>query len=284
MDLASLAHDLLRACNRFLEARKWKKRERGLRPLERALRKGLQAAFRAHAKRFLQQFAALEGRFPAAASEALLREAIVPADWEAFLYNAGLETFLLFLGPLDEAVRAALLRGGYATMAELAIPGTFSLANPRAVNYMWEHGANLVTKINETTRGYIRTVITKGIDEGWSYNEMARAITDRYEEFAVGRPQLHIRSRAHMIAVTETGNAYEEGSRQVVQRLQDHGLEMEKFWLTSGGPVCEKICLPNNAAGWIPVADVFPSGHDRPLGHPACRCGALYRRIGAGQT
>jgi len=168
----------------------------------------------------------------------------------------------------EEAIRilwgtasAGMLTGAAVSSAALSIGTSFTLENPRAVAYLAEHGADLVADINSTTRDYIRTVIRDGVDSGMSYNEMARAISDRYTEFAVGRPQLHIASRAHGIAVTEAGMAYEAGNR-IDERVSAE-------------------CAANEQQGWIPIKKAFASGHQEPLAHPYCRCTALYQRVGA---
>lgn len=44
----------------------------------------------------------------------------------------------------------------------------------------------------------------------------------------------------------------------------------EKLWVTDGEP-CE-ICDENAIAGWIPMDEEFPSGHDEPDAHPNCKC------------
>ena len=40
-------------------------------------------------------------------------------------------------------------------------------------------------------------------------------------------------------------------------------------------------CDENAAAGWLPLAAAFPSGHQRPLRFPGCRCDLLMRAVGA---
>jgi hypothetical protein len=141
-----------------------------------------------------------------------------------------------------------------------------------------EHGSALIRQINEVTRGNIQTILSEGIREGWSYDRVARAIIQMYSEMAVGRPQQHIDSRAHLIAVTELGNAYEAGSSIVVRDLQDAGLVMQKSWLTVGDERVSDPCRANQGEGWIPFEQAHSSGHQHPLEHPGCRCTELYRR------
>jgi hypothetical protein len=94
----------------------------------------------------------------------------------------------------------------------------------------------------------------------------------------MGMPQQHIDSRAHLVAVTETGNAYAEGQLEVAQELAAAGIEMEKAWITVGDDRVTEGCRENEAAGWIGLDDPFPSGHQRPLRFPGCRCDLLTRR------
>lgn len=107
---------------------------------------------------------------------------------------------------------------------------------------------------------------------------MAREISSRFEEFAVGKPQQHIDSRAHLVAVTETAEAYEEGNRIAAKQIQQQGITMEKFWLTVKDNRVSDGCDENMDAGWIGIDEAFPSGHQRPPRFPGCRCDTLYRR------
>jgi hypothetical protein len=53
---------------------------------------------------------------------------------------------------------------------------------------------------------------------------------------------------------------------------------MEKRWLTVGDDRVSDGCKDNQRAGWIALNDAFPSGDDRPLRFPGCRCVVQYRR------
>lgn len=271
---------LAEALDRFLEAAGRVAQWRVLAPIERACARALATAFRLQGRAFLNNWEPT-------------------GDWEAAFSRAVAETHERFRDALDGAVEAALaagiryVAGAMQPAAESArlqeaepepiavlFGAQFDLANPRAVAYIEQRGAALVAA-HETTREYIRTVIRQGVAEGWSYDRMAKGITERYREFAVGRPQKHIDSRAHGIAVTEARNAYVEGKAIVAQRLQAAGLEMEKRWVTMGDDRVSAICQANGDVGWIPLNDTFPSGHAQPLAHPYCRCGYEVRRVGS---
>ncbi len=278
---------LLSALDEFEEAitrgNQRKRMERLIRPLEIALRKGFreQGSLVARKLRQVKRFFA-EGGDPFKQHDAWMNmqfsEALPPSEFNKIWAEVTLETVKVFSLPIDAAVAKALEYGGLAMIAELGMQMKFDLKNPRAVDYLREYGADLVKGINETTRDMLQTLITQAAEEGWSYKRTAEAIIERFEEFGVGKPQAHIDSRAHLIAVTETGNAYEEGNRIIAKDLQDAGLEMEKYWSTVEDDKVSEDCQENEAAGWIKIDQSFPSGHQRPLRFPGCRCECRYRR------
>jgi len=201
-------------------------------------------------------------------------------NWDAILETALTVGIVDALDELDALVILALRMGADKLFAEQLMMGlTFNLANPRALAYMRAHGAQLITGINQTTRKQIKAVLERGMSEGWSYDKLARELKGRWAEFAVGKPQLHIQSRAHLIAVTEIGEAYEEGSYQAALQLEELGIVMEHSWLTVGDDRVSEGCAENEAVGWIPLAQPFPSGHLHPLRFPGCRCTELTQRV-----
>lgn len=264
--------ELLDACDLFLEASRRQTKDRALRRVERELERALAKAFRAQGRKFAKGFRTLEHLFP-------VQESITPVDWLPLFISAATTTFELFSGPLEDAVAQALETGALAQIADIGVEWSFTLAHPRAVAYLEQYGARRVARINETTRDYLQTVIARGVDEGWSPKKMERAIIERYEEFAVGRPQEHIDSRAHMIAVTETGQAYEDGAAIVANDMQANGIRLEKKWIGPEDDRTSEACLGNMAQGWIPYDEPFSSGDDRPLNHPGCRHTLITRRV-----
>jgi hypothetical protein len=257
--------------------------ERLVSPLALAMRK----AFRWQGGLFVRKLRKIAEKFPVAESnpflalaaklEKPLTEVMTARDWEVLWYEVVDETEDDFIKPIEKTVTAALEIGAKAMAAELGVNINFRLKNPRAKKYLDNYGAKLVKEINETTREYLHTLLADAIGEGWSYKQVAEAIIERFEEFAVGRPQAHIDSRAHLIAVTEMGNAYAEGNLIMARDLQDAGLLMEKSWSTVGDDKVSEGCLENEAAGWIGLDEEFPSGHQRPLRFPGCRCDLLTR-------
>lgn len=270
--------NLLPALDGFLEAASAAQKQRRTRKLERKLEQDMQRAFRRQGVEFVKRL----NRAQRAINEALrLQESVWDGAWVSLFDEAATVTFRMFFTPIQRSARAALQNAAEELIANIAIDYSFNLRNPRATVYLAEHGASLVSSINETTRDYIKTIVRQGADEGWSYTRIAKAISERFEEFAVGKPQAHIESRAHLVAVTEVGNAYEAGNEIVIRDLTDAGLRMEKKWLTLGDDRVSDGCRENEQEGWIPSGVPHVSGDMHPLRFPGCRCTELYRRARA---
>jgi SPP1 gp7 family putative phage head morphogenesis protein len=266
----------LTALDHLLEAFTARRKWRALARIERKLELALQKAFRSQGRAFLSALnhraGVLGGRLQEAAGD------IMPPDWEA-LFAVIASDARLFAMPLQEAIQAALLVGAGHASADFAVEAAFDLSNPRAAAYLEAHAATTVAGINEASRAEIRQIIAAGVRDGQSYDQIARTIRERFEGFGTPAPQQHIRSRAHLVAATEAGDAYEEGNRAVVDDLEAAGLRIEKSWLDVGDGRVDSDCESNAAAGWIPRADTFPSGDQAPTAHPACRCTTLYRLV-----
>lgn len=255
-----------------------------------ALRGKVAAAFVRQGTDFLKRFASLKSLFEASSPKSLMLypypEPVASAgNLELIRYRTVYESVRGDeWGPLwdataeasaqsiEEAIQHhaenALASGMRETVAMVHATGTFDLTNPRAAAYLKSHGAEQVTRINQTTRAQLRTILEQANAEGWSYQTTAREIRNRFNGFAGKSPIGHIRDRAELVAVTEVGNAYEAGAYTVAAGLQDRGLLMEKHWYDAGDARVHPGCLVDTAAGWIPLNNRFPSGVMQPLDHP----------------
>lgn len=262
--------------------------------MEDKLQAAMAKAFRAQGRAFVRELRAVAASYPAGTPVAEswrswvdpdltnLDEAARWGDWVSKFEAAATKTLELFTGPLDGATTSAILLGAKAVLGTIRVAVGFDLKNPRAVAWLKANpAAQRVAGINETTRGYIAALVDRAVEDGANYNELARRISERFEEMAAGRPQDHIDSRAHLIAVTEVGDAYTAGNLMAGQAIEDAGIPMEKAWDTIGDGKVSDGCQENAAAGWLPLGDAFPSGHQRPLRFPGCRCDLLMRAVGA---
>lgn len=270
-------NELAAGLTRFVEVVSVRAKWRQLRRTVSTMEKGIGRAFAVQGRLYRQGTRVLEARRPET-GEWGLREAWTVDDWLTIFDRITSETRTMFFEPIQLGSQAAITMAAQTLIAELAVDTSFLLTNPRAVAYLQQHGYGLISQIDAVTRGNIATIVNNGVAEGWSYDRVAKEISSLYSEMAIGKPQLHIDSRAHLIAVTESGNAYEAGNSIVVADLQDAGLQMEKKWLTVGDDRVSDGCQDNQGQGWIPFAQSFQSGHMQPLRFPGCRCTTLYRR------
>jgi len=269
------------ALTRVIEAAAHRRRDRTTATIERRLVRALRRAWRTQQADVLAALEARRSAFPEdseAAEARRVQEADPEEEWNRLIEDALDKTRSQLIDVLGAAVGAALGAGAESVPAQFSLVGSFTLDNPAAVGYADDYAAELVTKVNQTTRDGIRRLVTEAVADGWSYDRLADAIKSEFEGFHSPKPQQHIRDRATLVAVTEVGNAYEAGTRGMAQQLADAGLAMEKSWLTVGDDRVSEDCQSNADAGWIPIDDTFPSGDDRPLSHPGCRCTVLYRR------
>lgn len=256
---------------------KWK----ASRPIEREATSRVGAVFRRQGRMFVAELSAARGEFTEARRQPLeLREAPGEGRWGRMWERVARRTRADFADRLEWIAREGMAAGFEAVAARLGTDLAFDLQNPRAIEYVREHGADLVTRIDETTRAEIRRIIGNATEKGWSYSRTARAITSRFAEFATASPLKHIASRAELVAVTETAFAYEAGNKLAAGQLRTGlppGLGMKKQWITAGDTrVDEEQCTPNEAEGLIPFDEVHTSGHGEPPAHPGCRCTEAY--------
>lgn len=250
------------------------RRLRALDPYELRLTRDMERAFRSQSRLFLGLLARQRGLASGRVAEG-------PFDWLAEWAEVERLTRRFLEHAYDVTGSAAFLAGARETIDQLGMSISFDLKNPRAVAYLRDHAAEQVTRVNAATRGEIARLVTDGLDRGASTEEIAREIKRKFSEFSTPQPQLHIRNRAHLVAVTETAEAYSAGTQAFAQSMADRGHEIEVAWLTAEDDrVDEVICGPNGDEGWIALGDTFQSGDQRPPGHPACRCSLLTRVAG----
>ena len=159
---------------------------------------------------------------------------------------------------LDDGTTAQdLMRRYYPLIFESAF-GDASLAGvPVAFDLESEHIQELlddlageIKNIAETTRDDIRRLIGKQSEEGWSNEELGRRIREMGE--------INSRSRAVMIARTETGNAY---NRSAILAYREGGVTHVD--VLDGDD--DEPCASANGSRWT-----LDEAEANPLGHPNC--------------
>jgi SPP1 gp7 family putative phage head morphogenesis protein len=121
--------------------------------------------------------------------------------------------------------------------------------------------ADLVTRVTETTKNSIRSLVGRAAAEGWSIERLAKEILDSGAVVS--------KSRARMIAQTETASAYSMGSLLAyAQSKVVEGVE----WLTTIDDLTCPDCKGLNGEIRDLEEKAFSDGSIMPPRHPNCRC------------
>lgn len=163
----------------------------------------------------------------------------------------------------------------------------FNLKNPRTLAELEKSAAQLVRRVNDGTRYYLKRIIVSGVDEGLSspvIAEMIRtgagvndvlnnagfteAVTKRVGQEIAGMSE----ARANSIVNTEVAKAESMGR---LGEWKAMGLS-QKQWIHSGVDDACHICRGNQGLGLVPIDYLYPDvfgGALTPPGHPGvCHC------------
>jgi hypothetical protein len=163
----------------------------------------------------------------------------------------------------SKALTAAMTAGFDVLAAENEAES--EIAQDVVEEYLRDHSlAKLTGDFEPTTVQRLQNALADAYRNGADYEGLLQAVKDEYDGFSS--------VRAGMIAQTEMNNAYNAGRAALADSLDFD----EKSWSCDGPNPC-LICLENQAMGWIPIEDSFPSGDDIPTAHPGCFCSADFR-------
>ena len=180
----------------------------------------------------------------------------------------------------DNPVDAILGTADDATpRAKLRRDTPFSLRNLRAESYIRARGAELVRGVDDVTRQGIQRILVQGAEDGRSYSAVARELKSKFEVLGTPSPLKHIRTRAELIAVTETRMAQTYGKKVVSEELATRGVRMAKRWRDIGDERVSDGCQ-HAVEIWVsyrPVKSFPEGGGDGPPLHPGCRCIMTHR-------
>lgn len=180
---------------------------------------------------------------------------------------------------------AATLGVNVATnqLDSIAIGFDFNLANASAVQQALSQADSLFTQINGTTNTQLQQSIEAWLNAGGTMPQLRREIADFIE---TGKPFSDLvsnlanvvgRSRAELIASTETTRAFAEGNRNAWrQASEETGLTIGREWQTAVDERVCPICLPlHNTEATLNGDFVNPDSgatFSAPPAHPRCRC------------
>lgn len=263
------------ALTRFLEADRATTREKKLARKIRPLQRRIAGHFHKQSDLFLRYLKNIKPIIDANA----VSESISQSDWQSYWQMAAQASFSDFSDDVGEAIFEAMILGGEQFFAmtntdagEFGI--SWNLRNPRAVSYAEQQAAAQVTRINDTTRSYLNSLISNATAEGISYTRLSKMISDKFSEFATGGDN----PRSRRIAVYELGDAYEAGNETAARELEAAGVDVERKWVTIGDDRVRPSHRDSQVEGWQSMDYVFSSGAMRSPTDPGCRCVMIYRR------
>jgi hypothetical protein len=162
--------------------------------------------------------------------------------------------------------------------------------------------AEMVTNVTQSELRNIGEAIARGLEKGKGPVEIARTLdmvkeldsvsARRLEKFidemtnqglseeeierrAEKMRQKLLKERKENIARTETANAIEE-SNFIEGKAAGRRF---KCTITSMDAKVSDICAGNESQGWIPIDELFQSGHQHAPHHPRCRCATTYMTV-----
>ena len=262
------------------------------RPMEKSMAREVAKWFLDVGDRMLSEMRSLSGRFDlnaeqmeqsALPAEESLRESLSFADWSLLVENALFAMRAPLTEIIDVRTGSALLKGAQTLLSDFDV-GTqirFTLADPRAVAWAEGRAAAQVTRINETTRERLNTLLTNAVRDGKSWTATAKEIETMFEDFAGPPlfPSKKFRSRSQAVAAFEIGDSYEAGQWMAAESLAGAGWKMEKKWLNAGDDRVRPAHRQNARDDWVKMDATFSGdGAERPPTDPGCRCTLLWRR------
>lgn len=222
----------------------------------------------------------------------LTEATVTPSQWgpvlDAVLYGDGPGGISALRDIITGNGQEAYMAGTQAAAGMLANMGAsirFGWTPAEVTSYAFNHAAEQVTRITDTTRDELNLLIVDELRAGTGWGSLSKAIIEKYAHFA-GPPlfpsHTH-RSRAMAIAAYEIGDAFEGGQWAMVKSfMSGTGSRMEKLWLNAGDSRVRSAHRENAGDGWIPMDQPFSGdGALRPPTDPGCRCTLNWHRVGS---
>jgi SPP1 gp7 family putative phage head morphogenesis protein len=165
------------------------------------------------------------------------------------------------------ALEANAKQGAEQGLMQLSIDagaGMTEQVNGKAIEWAAQRAADLIKtdgtggELVDATRALIRATVEQATREGWSTQQLAKALRDHY----AFSPQ-----RAQVIARTELAMAESQGN---LQAYIASGVVQKKRWILDPDPC--PVCIANAAQGDVPLLQAFQGGVMTAPQHPNCRC------------
>jgi len=214
---------------------------------------------------------------------------------EGVAQDAILEGLALKLEGIEDAAFDSFYREMKAAISGDLSPVAYNEALTMARTGAKDRAKTLTSGMIETELNKIGEVIAEGMDEGLHPYAVARRL-----EMVKGLDSNRVAQyRKYEKYIDTLGLSEEEADRQLKRKfdklLNDRKRSIAhteaayasetarlsealaagakwKMWITAADERVSDICRNNQSAGPVAAKDQFPSGHDRPPGHPNCRC------------
>ena len=146
----------------------------------------------------------------------------------------------------------------------------FNLSNPATIEQLEKKAAQMVTRVNDGTKFYLKRIITSGVEDGLSTPNIAQMIKDGVEveeilrdagftEQTINRSRMELESltdnRINSIANTEIARAETDGR---LGQWSEIGLT-KKRWNHTGPDTPCPVCQANIGLGFVPMDYMYDS-------------------------
>lgn len=206
---------------------------------------------------------------------------------DTILAEISLDGWSALAGDVENVLAEIAQNGGIEALKQVHIdvtadPDVLNVVSQDALKYAADRSAAMVGmrrnlagdlvqnpdakwRIDEGTREMLRADVGQAMQEGWTNDQLAKAIRDSYA---------FSKDRASTIARTETQLAANQGA---VNGYRASQVVDGKQWLTAEDDLVSEDCQLNgeagaNGDGVIGLDESYPSGDDAPPAHPNCRC------------
>lgn len=180
------------------------------------------------------------------------------------------------------SMKVTMLAGGKRGIKAMKLSRfgiTFDLKNKQALRILEEKKtlelSNYRGNIDGTTKKAISKILLDAANAGTPYTEVSKLIQEQ------GKAGVFSQARGELIAIQETGRAYGDGNKIVVDdfKAQYPSRQVMKHWVTVGDDRVRDEHLQNEKDGWIP-SEQLHSGTGEPNAPSTdfrCRCFEEYQ-------
>ena len=191
----------------------------------------------------------------------------IPALLDTAFWDDEMRSLLAVLMPFLIRGAEAGVALQAATVQSLGVAVDWTMPYTEAATWARKHGAQLVTKMNRTTKKRLAGTVADWIESGDSLPALEKTLM---------KDHAFSRARAKLVAITETTDSFTMGELTAAYELEQEGFfEYEKEWMTVLDDLVCDICRPLHGVRVKGVKGLFKTIVGDVLGpsvHPGDRC------------